>query len=233
MHRDRQPLRNVWPRKVSRHAIVYRTMRSLIERNSQVRALVKAEPVQRALHSVRGSQAVHERTAFLARQLRGRGVGTYRLRNDVKVSVRHGTPDMSIFTRVFWRGIYNPPAEIRHRLRPPIRVLDLGANIGLFAASLGPRAIVTAVEADPYNATLLEEMIATNGLPWTVIRGYASSQSGTIRFARGQHCFSRDDPSGELTETIDVFPLFAGIDLLKMDIEGAEWAILHLSLIHI
>ena len=191
-----------------------------------MRTLVKAEPVQRALHSIRGSQAVNERAAFLARQLRGRGVATYQLHNGLKVSVRHGTPDMSIFTRVFWRRIYDPPAQIRDRLRPPIRVLDLGANIGLFAASLGPGATVTAVEADPHNAILLEELVAKNGLPWTVIRGFASAQTGTIRFSSGQKCFSRADPNGDLTETIDVFPLFEGVDLLKMDIEGAEWDIL-------
>jgi FkbM family methyltransferase len=142
------------------------------------------------------------------------------------VSVRHGTPDMAMFTRVFWRRMYDPPEALRVRLAQPLNVLDLGANIGLFAASLGRNASVTAVEADVKNAALLEEMVAANGLPWRVIRGFASTHEGTIRFAGGQYCLSRADPSGDLVDTVDVFPLFHGVDLLKMDIEGAEWEIL-------
>jgi FkbM family methyltransferase len=202
-------------------------MRSLIERNPRVRTLVKSEPVQRALHGLRGSNAVHGRAAFVGRELRGRGTASYRLHNGLKVSVRHGTPDMSIFTRVFWRRIYEPPAELRERLARPLRVLDLGANIGLFSASLGPRATVTAVEADPNNALLLERLVSANQLPWTVVNAFAAASEGTVRFAGGNHCFSRADESGEPLAKIDVFPMFAGIDLLKMDIEGGEWEILH------
>jgi FkbM family methyltransferase len=202
-------------------------MRSLIDRNPRVRAVIKSGPVQRTLHGIRGSQAVRERASFMGRQLRGRGVASYRLHNGLRVSVRHGTPDMSIFTRVFWRRIYDPPVELRERLRRPLRVLDLGANIGLFSASLGPEATVTAVEADHNNAVLLEEMVTANGLPWNVINAYAGAQNGAIRFIGGQHCFSRADESGEPLKKIDVFPLFEGVDLLKMDIEGGEWEILH------
>lgn len=201
-------------------------MRSLIERNPRVRSLVKSERVQRALHSVRGSQAVHERAAFMGRELRGRGTASYQLHNGLKVAVRHGTPDMSIFTRVFWRRIYEPPAELRERLERPLRVLDLGANIGLFSASLGPRATVTAVEADRANAVLLERMIAANGLQWKVINAYAAASEGTVNFAGGNHCFSRADETGEPLTKIDVLPMLADIDLLKMDIEGGEWEIL-------
>jgi FkbM family methyltransferase len=201
-------------------------MRSLIERNPRVRSLVKSDRVQRALHSVRGAHAVHERAAFMSRELRGRGTASYRLHNGMKVAVRHGTPDMSIFTRVFWRRIYDPPAELRGRLERPLRVLDLGANIGLFSASIGPRATVVAVEADRNNAVLLEKMISANGVPWRVINAYAAASNGTVNFAGGNHCFSRAAEVGEPLTKIDVFPMFADVDLLKMDIEGGEWPIL-------
>jgi FkbM family methyltransferase len=201
-------------------------MRSLITRNRQVASLVAAEPVQRVLHGVRGCQAVQERGAFLRRTLSGRDIAAYELHNGLKVYVRHGTLDMTIFTRVFWRRIYDPPAALRDRLRAPLRVLDLGANIGLFSASLGPGTTVTAVEADPKNAALLQRTINANGLDWNVICAYASSEAGTIGFTGGQQCFSRADPNGDPIEMIDVFPLFDGVDVLKMDIEGAEWDIL-------
>jgi FkbM family methyltransferase len=202
------------------------SMRSLVERNDQVRTVVRSEPVQRVLHAVRGSQGVQERATFVRRQLVGRDVGSYHLHNGLRVSVRHGTLDMSIFTRVFWRRIYDPPAALRERLRPPLRVLDLGANIGLFSASLGPGVVVTAVEADHNNVVFLEELIKANGLDWEVIPAYASTENGTIGFASGQWCFSKADPRGQLVDKIDIFPLLADVDLLKMDIEGGEWEVL-------
>jgi FkbM family methyltransferase len=133
---------------------------------------------------------------------------------------------MAMFTRIFWRRMYDPPDEVRERLRPPLSVVDLGANIGLFAASLGPDVSLIAVEADPNNAAVVEGMVAANGLPWHVIHAYASTCEGTIHFATGRYCLSKADPNGDVVETIDVFPLFDGVDLLKMDIEGGEWEIL-------
>jgi FkbM family methyltransferase len=202
-------------------------MRALIERNTPVRSVIKTEPVQRALHAVRGCRAVdHGRPGFVYRQLRGTGVAAYRLRNGITIYVRHGSPDMTIFTRIFWRRMYEPPREIRKRLLGELRVVDLGANIGLFSASLGRRATVTAVEADPENAVLLRRLVATNHLSWQVIQAYAANEAGITRFAGGRRCLSKAAPDGEEVEKLDVFPLFDGADLLKMDIEGGEWDIL-------
>jgi len=202
-------------------------MRGLIERSTPVRSVIKMEPVQRALHAVRGCRAVERgRPGFVYRQLRGAGVASYRLHNGITVYVRHGSADMTIFTRIFWRGTYEPPQAIRERLGGALRVVDLGANIGLFSASLGRRATVTAVEADPENAVLLRRMVATSQLPWRVIQAYAANEGGTTRFAVGRRCLSKAAPDGDEVEKLDVFPLFDGADLLKMDIEGAEWDIL-------
>jgi FkbM family methyltransferase len=131
-----------------------------------------------------------------------------------------------MFTRIFVKQLYAQPEPIRERLQGSLRVVDLGAHIGLFSAHLGRRASVTAVEADALNADMLERMISTNGLEWPVIRGYASNATGSINFIGGRSCLSKADPAGQPIEKIDVFPLFEGADLLKMDIEGGEWEIL-------
>jgi FkbM family methyltransferase len=191
-----------------------------------VHSAVKTDPVQAVLHGVRGARAVDQPATFLRRQLAGQTVGSYRLRNGMTVSLRHRTGDMAMFTRVFYRRLYEQPESVRRRLRPPLRVVDLGANIGLFSAQLGRDATVTAVEADDLNADVLERMIAANGLAWPVVRGYASNSAGTINFIGGKACLSKADPSGDPINKVDVFPLFAGADLLKMDIEGGEWEIL-------
>ena len=201
-------------------------MRGLIESNPVVHSVVKSDSVQAALHGVRGARAVDQPATFLRRQLAGQAIGSYRLRNGLTVFVRHRTGDMQMFTRIFYRELYEPPEPLRERLRGPLKVVDLGANIGLFSAHLGPEVTVTAVEADGLNANLLERMIALNGLPWTVIRGFASNDAGTINLIGGRACLSKADPTGDPIEKIDVFPLFAGVDLLKMDIEGGEWEIL-------
>jgi len=201
-------------------------MRGLIAGNPVVNSVVKTDSVQAALHGVRGARAVDHPGAFVRRQLAGQTVGSYQLRNGVTVFVRHRTGDMAMFTRIFFRRLYEPPEPRRKRLQGPLQVVDLGANIGLFSAHLGREVTVTAVEADDLNAELLERMIAFNGLPWTVIRGFASNSPGTINFIGGRACLSKADPSGDPIEKVDVFPLFAGTDLLKMDIEGGEWEIL-------
>jgi FkbM family methyltransferase len=201
-------------------------MRRLIERNRVARSVVRADRVQAALHGVHGVRAVDQPVAFMRRQLAGRSVGSYRLRNGMRVSVRHRTEDMVIFSRVFWCRIYDPPAPVAERLRAPLNVVDLGAHIGLFSAHLGRDVNVTAVEADDGNAELLESMIAANRLTWPVVRGYASNCAGTINFAGGKSRLSKADPDGDPISKVDVFPLLAGADLLKMDIEGGEWDIL-------
>jgi FkbM family methyltransferase len=201
-------------------------MRRLADRNPVINSVLTAEPVQDLLHGVRGVRAVDQPGTFMYRQLLGQSVASYRLRNGMTVSLRHRTEDMVIFSRLFWCKIYDPPVEIRERLRQPLRVVDLGAHIGLFSAHLGPDASVTAVEADPRNAEMLERMVAANGLDWRVIRGYASNSAGRINFTGGRSRLSKADPNGDPIDKVDVFPLFAGADLLKMDIEGGEWVIL-------
>lgn len=201
-------------------------MRRLAQRSPVINSILRAEHMQDVLHGVRGIRAVDQPGAFMCRQVLGRSVASYRLRNGMTFSIRHRTEDMVIFSRLFWCKIYEPPLEIRERFQKPLRVVDLGAHIGLFSAHLGPEASVTAVEADPRNAVMLERMVAANRLDWRVIRGYASNRPGQINFAGGKSRLSKADPSGSPIERVDVFPLFAGADLLKMDIEGGEWDIL-------
>jgi FkbM family methyltransferase len=179
---------------------------------------------------------VRELWRFKWREHRGEEVvGAYHTRRGaVPYFIRHGTRDVGIFSEIFIAGEYDPPPAVAERLaalgRPP-RILDLGANIGLFAASCRerwPGASVVAVEPDPENLALLRRA-AQGGIE--VIPACAADHDGSVRFVAGEFAESHVAGAESLEETIevpcvDVFRLASSADLVKMDIEGSEWEIL-------
>lgn len=151
--------------------------------------------------------------------------------------VRHGTADVFTIAEVVGRDHeYGIPAEAREHLprqRPP-RIVDLGANIGMFSLralrDLTP-AHITAVEADPWNARILRGN--TTGLhpeaSWTIIEAFAApAGDDVVAFASGNFTESRvGETATSQVPTVDAFALMEDADLVKVDIEGAEWPLLH------
>jgi FkbM family methyltransferase len=202
------------------------------------RYLTRFQPLLRLSFSLRAS-LVRERRNFVANELRRRPVtAVYRLRNSgVAVALRHHTGDVLVLDEIFSQGEYEPPAEVEAvlaALPARLRVVDLGANIGLFGAwALGrfPEATILAVEADPGNAAIHRQTIAANGLDgrWRLVEAFAATSAAVVPFAADEHATSHaahgSEKSIEVT-TIDVFPELTEVDLLKIDIEGAEWELL-------
>jgi FkbM family methyltransferase len=163
---------------------------------------------------------------------------SYRLRESgVAITIRHKSPDVLILDEVFSQQEYRLPEAVESRLaerEAPLTVADVGANIGLFGAwILGrfPDAEILALEPDPANAEVHRTTIEQNerASTWRLIEAAAMTSAGTIRFSVGQWATSHVAGSGESgieVEAVDVFPLLAGADLVKVDIEGAEWPIL-------
>lgn len=165
------------------------------------------------------------------------GPTSYRLRdNGLEVWVRHREGDVVVLGEVFNRRYYEPPAALADSLSEVRTVVDLGANIGMFgafASSRWPDAQIIGFEPDPGNAEIHERAIAANHLSerWRLVRAAAGNRDGHISFVAGLNATSHaaDAASGEPTvevPMVDVLPRIAGVDLLKMDIEGGEWAIL-------
>src|SRR5439155_26204865 len=119
------------------------------------------------------------------------------------------------------------------------RILDCGANIGvatLFFKRRYPRARVTAYEADPALFAMLDGNLKTNGAAdvetrhaavWirsgTVTFTCEGSDSGMIESLAGAvQGESRSVPSVRLRDVLAEEP----VDLLKLDVEGAEDAVL-------
>jgi FkbM family methyltransferase len=128
---------------------------------------------------------------------------------------------------------------VRENLRfepatPAPRVLDCGANIGLATLWLKrqfPGAVVTAFEADPTIAAILRRNLAANGaLDVEIVEAAVWTSEGTVAFS------SEGSDSGSVASlgvtagrSIEVRAVrlrdrMVGerIDLLKLDIEGAE-----------
>jgi FkbM family methyltransferase len=193
-------------------------------------------PVRRVVATGLRSTTVRSRALFVARELfGGDGVVAYGLRGSGRqIFVRHGTADIVTLDEVFYRRDYEFPGDVQaflHKLgRPPV-ALDLGANIGLFGVFLlerFPHARITAIEADERNVTVLRLCADANGgaRHWRIIPAAAATFNGTIRFVSGEYSLSRIGEEGEPVDAVDVFPCFAGTDIVKIDIEGGEWAIL-------
>jgi FkbM family methyltransferase len=163
-------------------------------------------------------------------------VESYKLRSsDVRIVVRHRTRDVDIVDEVFV-GVpcYRPPREVVELLEtlPELRVLDLGANIGLFGSymlSRHPRATITSFEPDPWNFQLLERCVLLNQAQskWTLIEKCVGVAGGERHLAAGRYADSHvTEGSGIVVACVDVFPYLDNSDLVKMDIEGSEWPIL-------
>jgi FkbM family methyltransferase len=119
------------------------------------------------------------------------------------------------------------------------RILDCGANVGLASLYFKrqyPDARITAFEADPELAALCARNLASNGAADVTVEAVAVwSESGTVRFQReGADSGAIEGTSAGLRAAAVSVPSLRlrdrlateRIDLLKLDIEGAELAVL-------
>ena len=138
-----------------------------------------------------------------------------------------------------WEDIFVKRTLAFTSATPAPRILDCGANVGLaslFFHRLYPGARITAFEADPALFALLKTNLNANEASAVETRHVALwTSTGTLTF----HCEGSDSgmigslpgavegrattvPSLRLRDVLDEGP----VDLLKLDIEGAEDAVL-------
>ncbi len=184
---------------------------------------------------------VRESLAFAAAEIDPRpSVRAYTLRRTGMVChLRHHANDLGAFEDVVLAGEYAPPPPVARWLAAREggpHILDLGGHVGLFCLDMlarFPTARLTAVEPDAGNLALLRRTIERNGRAGVVdvIAGAATARDGPVAFMGGLGVSSyeaRGDEIGaaQTVPGIDVLALMAAADLVKMDIEGGEWAIL-------
>ena len=145
--------------------------------------------------------------------------------------IRPRSGDVFIFHEVFTNQCYRIPTAILPQART---ILDLGANIGmttLFLAQFFPRARYVCVEPSPFNALLLRHNVEWLGERVSVVESAVADFSGNVSFTDsnwswGGHIDSRTAGTrtvscltvGDIIESHQL----KFVDLLKVDIEGAE-----------
>ena len=124
----------------------------------------------------------------------------------------------------------------------PRRILDLGGNIGFgsgYLAALFPSAQFAVVEPDPRNLVMLERNLKANGVRGRVFAAAAGPHAGLLNLRMGSNpsCSSLEisslhDLKDRIAVKVTTIPVLLkemgwdAIDLLKIDIEGAEDALL-------
>ena len=162
------------------------------------------------------------------------GAKAYRLRvalRSAEIKLRPHAGDFFVFHEVFTGGYYTIPQQWRQRIRT---VVDLGAHVGLTALYLLeilPNARIVCVEPAPDNAELLRRNLAAFADRALVLETAVGPASGRVPFERSGRSWERriaqDGHEGQPVrcESLDEIMRLAGlsaIDLLKVDIEGAE-----------
>ena len=164
-----------------------------------------------------------------------------RLREGGPVFLRSGFQDYHLFQRIFLQDEYRLSRLGEGKAEC---IVDLGANIGLFAARASSRARrVIAFEpvganfdclqrniAGRPNVAAFREAVAGAGGTVKIFHPEAESRSGTYSsfFETDDHAPERFDevPAVTLDEIFDLHEI-ARCDLLKLDVEGQEYEILH------
>lgn len=153
-----------------------------------------------------------------------------------EIHLRSRTGDYFVFYEVFLDECYRLPSWLRGK---PMRILDLGANIGLtslYFSTLVPDARLACVEPDEANVRLLRMNLAALGDRVQVISGAVGERTTSRLFLPGPTWGGALDSGGNeraphadgravaCYSMADIIARtgFDRIDLLKMDVEGAE-----------
>lgn len=133
---------------------------------------------------------------------------------------------------------------MRQRVGPGTAFVDVGANIGLYTVEMahrvGPTGTVVAFEPSPVTAEVLRQNVQLNGLAEggtvRVVEAAAGDRPGSLPLAlhdddSGHNTLFPDARHDALVEVDvvtldDTIPAGARVDVVKIDVEGAEAAVL-------
>lgn len=148
---------------------------------------------------------------------------------------RQNTGDILVLYEILGASIYRAPYEVLGQVNT---ILDLGAHIGLatlYFATRFPKAQLVSVEPVPENFALLARNCVTNNISTRLVNKCVGSTTRLVEIHRGSsshlHTLSQPPPKDSYgliqVEMIEMPELLMEhaidtVDILKVDIEGAE-----------
>jgi FkbM family methyltransferase len=162
------------------------------------------------------------------------GVTTFTLRDNR--DLRFANAESLVLHQLYWFGEQGWEPQLlpwwRRFCRRSSAVLELGANVGYFTvqgAKAGPQARYIAVEPYPLSAHVCRAVAGTETAVELHVPGDQLATPTVAFISAGTELPER--MSRRVRQTIsvpavDVRPLLSGIDLLKLDVEGQEHALL-------
>lgn len=155
----------------------------------------------------------------------------------------YGQEEDSAVSQPVKGGVYEPhvAAIFRNYLKPGMRVLDVGANIGYFtmlsASLVTPTGHVMAIEPNPANAKLLEASRRANHFDNVVIvQAAAGAELGLLVLNTAHSNGTTSRPSDNLASLMDSTTVAclkiddilscSHVDFVKIDVEGSEYSAL-------
>jgi FkbM family methyltransferase len=168
------------------------------------------------------------------------GTGRFDGPSEVRMPIPGGAATMRLPDHAAFLVLGEIFAMDQYRREPgpePASILDLGANIGasaLFYRRLHPDARIVCVEADPALAEVLREN--TKLLDVEVIEAAVAAEAGELEFRQATQSWGgsiADGREGTIVKvpavTLDELVERCRPDLIKIDVEGAEYDVLAAS----
>ncbi|MCV2489278.1 FkbM family methyltransferase [Geodermatophilus sp. YIM 151500] len=215
-----------------------------------------ADPLRRALSraGAAGDPGRAHRTVLHALRAGGipRAVSTFRLTDNP--GLRFRAVDSQVLGQLYWSGEQGWEPELlpwwRRSCRNARSVLELGANVGYFSVQGGlaaPDVRYVAVEPHPLSAAVCREHLALNDVGSVEVVEAAAvadpavssvrlqvpadqQSTPTVAFLAGDTELpaemARDVGAALDVTAVDVRRLLDGVDVVKLDVEGQEHALL-------
>ncbi|RZK25786.1 MAG: FkbM family methyltransferase [Flavobacterium sp.] len=157
--------------------------------------------------------------------------------NRTKVLLRRETSDVRVFIQIFVENEFGGLLELIKDKSRIKTIVDAGANIGISSIKFNcvfSNALITAVEPDAGNFSLLKQNLAANNVNSKVVQSGLWNRKTKLYF---DHSFrdgkewsisvTEKPNAGPYIESISINDLIESnqlelIDILKIDIEGSE-----------